>query len=160
MYQYWPLFTIVCTVISYSSPIIIVNKAVTASTHQSTTLHPTIATQVIETTTTALLTASNAPNSPTTSNLYFAILLPVMATVILILLIVIGVILPIACMIRRKMKLERKRLLTHSNNPLSSKPSFCKFYPHWKELIYNWLSHIYLHFILFNVYHYRYGKHY
>ena len=103
----------------------IVNKKVTASTHRSTTLHSTTTTQAIETATTPVLAAYNVPNSPTTSNLYLAIILPVMTTVILILLIAIGVILPIACMIKRKMKLERRRLLTDSNNPPSSKP-FCK----------------------------------
>ena len=101
-----------------------------AITTQSTTLHhsTTTTTQAIRSSVTRL-TISNTLLSPTT-NLYLAIVLPVTMTVILILIIVIGVILPIACMIRRKMKLEKKRLLTgpsQSSDPLSSKPSCCKY---------------------------------
>ena len=95
------------------------NEAITTSTIIATT-------QAISVTG---LTISNTLLSPTT-NLNLAIVLPVTMTVILILLIVIGVILPIACMIRRIMKLEKKRLLTgpsQSSDPLSSKPSCCKY---------------------------------
>ena len=105
-----------------------------AITTQATTLHHSTTTTTITTTqgkksSVTGLTISNTLLSPTT-NLNLAIVLPVTMTVILILLIVIGVILPIACMIRRKMKLEKKRLLTgpsQSSDPLSSKPSCCKY---------------------------------
>ena len=110
--------------------VILSHTANMAITTQSTTLHPTTSTttQAIRSSVTGL-TISNSLLSPTT-NSHLAIVLPVTMTVILILLIVIGVILPIACMIRRKMKLEKKRLLTgpsQSSDPLSSKPSCCKY---------------------------------
>ena len=114
--------------------VILSHTANMAITTQATTLHSTTTTTTITTTqgkksSVAGLTISNTLLSPTT-NLNLAIVLPVTITVILILLIVIGVILPIACMIRRKMKLEKKRLLTgpsQSSDPLSSKPSCCKY---------------------------------
>ena len=114
--------------------VILSHTANMAITTQSTTLHHSTTTTTITTTqgkksSVTGLTISNTLLSPTT-NLNLAIVLPVTMTVILILLIVIGVILPIACMIRRKMKLEKKRLLTgpsQSSDPLSSKPSCCKY---------------------------------
>ena len=113
----------------HNNYVILSHTANMAITTQSTTLHPTTTTttQGKKSSVTGL-TISNTLLSPTT-NLNLAIVLPVTMTVILILLIVIGVILPIACMIRRKMKLEKKRLLTgpsQSSDPLSSKPSCCK----------------------------------
>ena len=112
--------------------VILSHAANMAITTQSSTLHhstTTTTTQGKKSSVTGL-TISNTLLSPTT-NLNLAIVLPVTMTVILILLIAIGVILPIACMIRRKMKLEKKRLLTgpsQSSDPLSSKPSCCKYF--------------------------------
>ena len=129
------MFTI-CLLMLHSNYVILSHAANMAITTQSTTLHHSTTTTTTTTTTIATTQASvtgytnsNTLLSPTT-NLNLAIVLPVTMTVILILLIVIGVILPIACMIRRKMKLEKKRLLTgpsQSSDPLSSKPSCCKY---------------------------------
>ena len=124
------MFTI-CLLMLHSNYVILSHAANMAITTQSTTLHHSTTTTTIATTQASVTryAYSNTLLSPTT-NLNLAIVLPVTITVILILLIVIGVILPIACMIRRKMKLEKKRLLTgpsQSSDPLSSKPSCCKY---------------------------------
>ena len=127
------MFTL-CLLMLHSNYFILSHAANMAITTQSTTLHhstTTTTTTTIATTQASVTgyTNSNTLLSPTT-NLNLAIVLPVTITVILILLIVIGVILPVVCMIRRKMKLEKKRLLTgpsQSSDPLSFKPSCCKY---------------------------------
>ena len=129
------MFTL-CLLMLHSNYVILSHAANMAITTQSKTLHHSTSTTTTTTTTIATTQASvtdytnsNTLLSPTT-NLNLAIVLPVTITVILILLIVIGVILPVVCMIRRKMKLEKKRLLTgpsQSSDPLSFKPSCCKY---------------------------------